>query len=274
MQILDGKKLQQKILADLKSQIKDQGLKPRLDIVLVGDNKSSLVYVQQKQKVGQDLGVNVQIHQLDPKTNTVRLLNLIQVLNQKPEVKALMVQLPLPPQINRSSVLNHIDPKKDVDGLSPTNLGRLFIGHKKAVPSATAAGIIRLLKEYKIDPSGKHAVIVGRSPEVALPLFALLQNQNATVTICHSKTKNLKSLCQQADILISSTGQPKLITADFVKQGAVVIDVGYPKADVDFDRVKTKASAITPVPGGVGPMTIASLFSNLVKIYQDESSAL
>lgn len=267
MILLDGKSLSQTILADLKNQL--PALKAQLDIVLVGDHPASLAYVKKKQQIGQELGVTVNLHHLPQKTNTVTVLNKITLLNRDPEVKALMVQLPLPSQINTKSVLHQIDPNKDVDGLSPTNLGRLFIGHKKAIASATALGVIKLFEHYHINASGKNTVIIGRSPEVALPLFALLQNQNATVTICHSHTPKLTNFTQKADILISSTGQPNLVKANMVKDGAVVVDVGYPTGDVDFNAVKGKSAFISPVPGGVGPMTLSSLFSNLVKIYQN-----
>ncbi len=265
MTLLDGKSFSQTILLDLKKQF--SSLNARLDIVLVGNDPASLKYTQTKQKIGTDLDITVNIHSLPATTNTVTVLNKITVLNRDPDVSAIMIQLPLPSQINTASVLNQIDPDKDVDGLTPTNLGRLFHSHKKAIASATAAGIVALLDHYQLNLDGKNAVIIGRSPEVALPLFALLNRAHATVTICHRHTKNLAQITSQADFLISSTGQPNLVTADMVKDGAVLVDVGYPTGDVDFDAVKNKVSFISPVPGGVGPMTLASLFSNLLKIY-------
>jgi len=267
MTILDGKTLSQKILASLKSQILS-GNSIRLDIVLVGDNPASQKYVNQKQKVAQDLGINCQIHSLSASTNTGTVLNKIHLLNKDPASTAIIVQLPLPLQLNSNSIINAIDPQKDVDGLSATNLGLLFQNSPKALASATPKGIIELLSAHSIPLVGKNAVIIGRSSVVGLPFLALLKNADATVTLCHSKTQNLSSVCRRADILISATNHPNLVTADFVKDGAVVIDVGYPTADVDFAAVSPKTSFITPVPGGVGPMTISSLFQNLLEIYQ------
>jgi len=268
MTILDGKKTSQKILAQIKSELSTVSPQVELDIVLVGDNPASLKYVNLKQTVGQQIGIKVNIHSLPTKTNTVTVLNLIHRLNQNDKTAGLIVQLPLPSHLNTNSVLNAINPKKDVDGLSPTNLGLLFQNSPKAIVSATPLGIIKLLEEYKISFNGKNAVIIGRSPMIGLPLVALLNNRHSTVTLAHSHTKNLSSVCHTADILISATGKPNLVTPDFVKKDTVVIDVGYPQGDVDFDAAAPQCSYISPVPGGVGPMTIACLMLNILNIYK------
>ena len=267
MTILDGKSLSQKILNQIKSQIANVSPSPCLDVILVGDDPSSLKYVNQKQKTGQEIGINVNIHRLPAKANTVTVLNLVHRLNRDDKCTSLIVQLPLPSQLNTNSVLNAINPAKDVDGLSAVNLGLLFQDHPRAIPAATPMGIMELFKEYKISLAGKNAVIINRSPVVGLPLLAMLKNSHATVTLCHSKTKNLNQICRQADILISATNQPGLVTSDYVKDGAVVIDVGYPAPDVDFKSVAPKTSFITPVPGGVGPMTVACLMLNVLRIH-------
>jgi len=271
MIILDGKTLSQKIYPELKSAFSRFSPPPRLDIILIGDDPASLKYTALKQKIGQTLEVKVDIHPLPASTNTVTALNLVHRFNQDPGSGGIIVQLPLPSQINTASVLNAIDPKKDVDGLSATNLGLLFQNSPKAIASATPMAIIKLLEAHQIPLSGKNAVIIGRSSVVGLPLLALLKNLDATVTLCHSKTQNLASICRQADILISATNHPNLVTADFVKDGAVVVDVGYPQADVNFASVSPHCSYISPVPGGVGPMTIISLFQNLLTVCQNQN---
>lgn len=274
MKIIDGVKLSQKILDDLKNEISKLNLKPNLDIILVGDDPSSLKYVELKNRKASQIGIGGQIHRLSQSSTTNEVVNLIEKLNQDSSVTALMVQLPLPSQIDTTQVLMAIDPLKDADGLSPINLGLLFQKQNIAIPSATSLGIMKLLEEYKIDLSGKNAVIIGRSPDVSLPLFAQLMDKNCTVTICHSFTKDLSQITSGADILISAIGKPNFLGREFVKEGAVVIDVGYASdpttgkttGDFNFNEVKDLASFITPVPGGVGPMTIASLFSNTVDI--------
>jgi len=247
MTILDGQALSQKILAQIKSQIASISPSLCLDIILVGDNPASLKYTTQKQKIGQRIGLDVNIHRLPTNTNTVTVLNLVHRLNREEKSTGLIVQLPLPPQLNTNSILNAIVPAKDVDGLSATNLGMLFQNHSRAIAAATPLGIIKLLQQYNVPFAGKNAVIINRSPVVGLPLLALLKNNHATVTLCHSQTQNLSQICRQADILISATNQPSLITPDYVKNGAVVVDVGYPSADVDFKSVAPKTSFITPV---------------------------
>jgi methylenetetrahydrofolate dehydrogenase (NADP+)/methenyltetrahydrofolate cyclohydrolase len=263
MQILDGKQKSQEILSSLKSEIEKNKLNPVLDMILVGDNPSSIKYTEMKQSTGKSIGIGGNIHHL-PKTATeTEIIDLINKLNNDPNITAVMVQLPLPDGLNTDKIINTIDPAKDADGLTAINLGRLFQKDKNVLVSATPLGIIKLFEMYDIDLSGKNAVIINRSPFIGLSLAALFTNHDATVTICHSKTKNIKELCQNADIIVSGTGQPNYLTADFVREGAIVIDIGL---EVDFKNVKNKCSFITPPTGGVGPMTVASLLANTVKI--------
>jgi len=274
MQILDGKTTSQKILNNLKREIGTLKVKPILDIIIVGNDPGSLKYVDLKQTKALEIGIGGQIHYLDENCSTKEIITLIEKLNQDLSITGLMVQLPLPPHIGTNQVLLSINPTKDADGLSPLNLALLFQKNNQAIPSATSLGIMKLFEEYKIDVSGKNAVIVGRSPDVSLPLFAQLMAKDCTVTICHSHTQNLAQICCKADILISAIGKPKLIGKGYVKKGAVAIDVGFGidsetgkvAGDFDFDQIKDVASFITPVPGGVGPMTVASLLSNTVQI--------
>ena len=269
MVLLDGKIISHQILDGLKQIIATLSSPPRLDIILVANDPASLKYVEMKQKKAESIGINGQLIHLPDSTSTANLLSQIESLNLDPQITAFMVQLPLPLTIDTQEVLLAIDPAKDADGLNPINLGKLFINDPQAMASATPLGIMELLKHYQIDPSGKNAVIIGRSPIVGLPLFALLNNANATVTLCHSHTANLSEICQKADIIISAVGKPKFVTVDMVKDGAVIVDVGtnYDQSgqlsgDVDYEFVAPKCSFITPVPGGVGPMTIASLLLN------------
>ncbi|HPT65687.1 MAG TPA: bifunctional 5,10-methylenetetrahydrofolate dehydrogenase/5,10-methenyltetrahydrofolate cyclohydrolase [Candidatus Woesebacteria bacterium] len=278
MMILDGKTLSQKIIDDLSLEIRNLNLHPVLDIIIVGDDPSSQKYVQLKQKRAESIGINGTVHQLNQNATTQEVISLIEKLNQDKNVSAFMVQLPLPPQIDTPKVLSKIDPDKDADGLNPFNLGLLFQKKSTGSAPATACGIIRLLEEYQIDIGGKNAVIIGRSSEVSIPLFALLLGKNATVTICHSHTENLQEICKKADIIISAIGKPKFLTKDFIKDQAIVIDVGFGidkngqvSGDFDFDEVSKIAEFITPVPGGVGPMTIASLLYNTVQIAKNQN---
>jgi len=274
MIILDGKITSQKILESLKQEITGKNLQINLDIVLVGDDPASLKYVELKQKVADSIGIGGQIHKLSKDSTTNQVISLINKLNDDNSVTGLMVQLPLPTPIDTNKVLFSIKPSKDADGLNPINLALLFQKEKIGIPSATSLGIMKLLEEYKIDISGKNAVIIGRSPDVSLPLFAQLMAKDCTVTICHSYTQNLSQITSQADILISAIGKPKFLDAEFVKKNAVVIDVGYAtdpetgktSGDFNFEAIKEKVNYITPVPGGVGPMTVASLLFNTVEI--------
>ncbi len=274
MILLDGKATSQKILDSLKKEIQTLNLKPRLDIILVGEYPPSIKYVEMKQKKAESIGISGQIHRLSENSSTDQITSLIQKLNQNNQVTGLMVQLPLPPPVNTLKVLSSINPQKDADGLSPANLGLLFQKKSNGIAAATSLGIIKLLEEYQIDLSGKNAVIIGRSPDVSLPLFALLLAKNTTVTICHSHTRNLAQICSQADILISAIGKPKFLDKEYVKDKAIIIDVGYAtdsvtgktSGDFDFENIKNLTSYITPVPGGVGPMTVASLLFNTVQL--------
>lgn len=276
--IIDGKTISLQIKDELKERaaaLKAGGKTVTLAVIQVGNNPASCVYVRNKKKGCEYIGIESLSYELPEETTEEELLTLIRELNQKKEVNGILVQLPLPKHIDEDRVIKTIDPIKDVDGFHPQSVGALCIGQPGFV-SCTPAGIIQLLKRSGIEIAGKECVIVGRSNIVGKPMALLLLRENATVTIAHSKTKNLKEVTKRADILIAAVGKPKMITADYVKEGAVVIDVGINRdendklcGDVDFDSVEPVCSAITPVPGGVGPMTIAMLLYNCM-----ESSAL
>jgi len=263
MQILDGKITSQEILKELKDKIKKNNLSPILDMIMVGDNPASTKYTNMKQITGKSVGINGTIHHLPANVTESEIIELIHKLNRDKQITAIMVQLPLPDNFDEQKIINTIDPHKDADGLTALNLGLLFQKDSKALVSATPLGIITMLQKYNIDLCGKNAVIINRSPFIGLSLAALFTNANATATICHSRTKNTLELCQAADIIVAGTGKPNYLTKDFVKDGAIVIDVGM---EVDFENVKSKCSFITPPTGGVGPMTVASLLANTVKI--------
>lgn len=279
MEILDGKYISSEIVQTLKAEIQkyiQEGKRvPRIDILLVGDDYASQMYVNMKEKKALDLGILVNIHTFDKEISQDQLIKLIKQLNSNSEVDGIMVQLPMPEHINESEVLESILPSKDVDGLTSTNLGKLFKNDSSAIPPATAKGVIKLLDNYDIQIEGKRAIVIGRGDISGLPIAAMLQNKNATVTICHSHTQELKDICKDADILVSSIGRAEYINSEYVKNGSVVIDVGTNRnsegklvGDVDFNSVKDIAGYITPVPGGVGPMTIACLFDNLIEMYK------
>jgi len=279
MEILDGKYTSSVMLQNLKTEIQkylQEGKRaPRIDILLVGDDYASQMYVNMKEKKALDLGIIVNIHKFDKDISQAQLIKLIKELNNENEVDGIMVQLPMPEHINESEVLESILPSKDVDGLTSTNLGKLFKNDSSAIPPATAKGVIKLLDNYNVQIEGKRAVVIGRGDISGLPIAAMLQNRNATVTICHSHTQGLKDICKDADILVSSIGRAEYINSEYVKNGSVVIDVGTNRnsegklvGDVDFNSVKDIAGYITPVPGGVGPMTIACLFDNLFEMYK------
>lgn len=249
------------------------GTAPGLAVIIVGNNPASEVYVRNKHKSCEELGIYSEVVSMPENTSKDELLNKIDELNDAKNIHGILVQLPLPETISKyeSEILNRINPKKDVDGFHPTNVGKLSIGEDALVP-CTPAGCVKMLELSNIDIEGKNAVIIGRSNIVGKPMFNLLLKKNATVTVCHSKTKNLADITKQADILVAAIGKPKFVTADMVKEGAVIIDVGInriaPKklvGDVDFDEVKEKVGAITPVPGGVGLLTVAMLMENVVK---------
>lgn len=267
--VLGGKEPAEAILLNLKRRVEALPKKPRLIVILVGEDPASELYVSNKIKKAESIGINASLIKLPENTPEKELLELIEKLNRDNEVDGFIVQAPLPQHINQDRVINAIDPEKDVDGWTITNLGKLFVGMPGFLP-ATPAGVIRLLEYYNIAIEGKHVVIVGRSNVVGKPLAILFLRKNATVTICHSKTRNLQEYTKEADILVVAAGKQGLITADMVKPGAVVVDVGINKTaagfvgDVDFNNVIKKASC-TPVPGGVGQMTVAMLLENVVE---------
>ncbi|WP_105615952.1 bifunctional methylenetetrahydrofolate dehydrogenase/methenyltetrahydrofolate cyclohydrolase FolD [Vallitalea okinawensis] len=272
--LINGKETSKKIKEELKNQVTDMieaGMEaPTLAVVLVGDDPASQVYVNHKKKGCAFVGIRSLAYEMPETTSEEELLELIDELNERQDVHGILVQLPLPRHIDEEKVLLAIDPLKDVDGFHPFNVGSLSIG-RECFKSCTPAGIIELLKRYELDIEGKNCVIVGRSNIVGKPISMMLLAENGTITICHSRTKDLKGVCKKADILIAAIGRAKMINRDYVKEGAVVIDVGINRldngklcGDVDFDDVKDIAEAITPVPGGVGPMTIAMLLKNCV----------
>ena len=271
---IDGKKISSDIKEELKEQVKqlkEEGVSVCLAVIQVGNDPASSVYVNNKKKACAYVGINSRSYELPEDTSEQTLLDLVQKLNEDPEVNGILVQLPLPKQIDEDKVIRTISPDKDVDGFHPVSVGRLWIGEKGFL-SCTPAGVIQLLKRSGIEIEGKECVIIGRSNIVGKPMAALLLRENATVTVAHSKTKDLKSIAKRADILIVAIGKAKFITKDYIKEGAVVIDVGMHRdeanhlcGDVDFADVEPHSSAITPVPGGVGPMTIAMLMNNCVE---------
>ncbi len=268
--IIDGKLVSTELKNALKKQIETYKIKPKLVVIQVGNNEASNVYIKQKIKCADAIGAICIHEKLDENITTSELINLINSLNQDESVNGMIVQLPLPKHIDEYAVLNTIIPSKDVDGLTEINAGKLACS-KPGLISCTPNGVIKLLKYYNIEIEGKKVVIVGRSNLVGKPLINLFLMENATVTCCHSKTVDLKHFTLDADILVVAVGKPKLINADMVKEGAVVIDVGINRletglcGDVDFENVSKKASYITPVPGGVGAMTVAMLYNNLVE---------
>ncbi len=280
MKILDGKRTSQKMLEEISSKVERIALDgkrvPRLDLILVGDDFASVKYVQIKEQKARELGIECQTHHLEQDSTTEEVVNLVKTLNAFDEVDGFMVQLPLPSHIDTNAVLESIEPRKDVDGLTSVNLGRLFQNDPKAIPPATPLGIMKLLDEYEIDVFGKRVVILGASNIVGVPLGAILLRRDATVTICNSRTVNIQEVAKTADILISATGVPLLVKSGFLKEGVVVIDVGSNKhpetgklvGDVDWEDVQGIPSYITPVPGGVGPMTVVSLMLNLMNCYE------
>lgn len=273
--LIEGKVVAQKILENLSDEILFLNKKPSLAVIIVGDDPASKIYVNLKKKKAQELGLTSQVIEMNASVTEQELLDKIDELNNNKEVNAILVQLPLPAHINTQKVIEKISPIKDVDCFHPYNMGKIAAGLKPYVYPCTPKGIIRLLEYYDIDIASKNAVVVGRSNIVGRPVGQMLLNSNATVTFCHSKTKDLAKITKTADILICAAGRLNLITRDMVKEGAVVIDVGMNRkedgklaGDVDFFNVETVASYITPVPGGVGPMTICSLMQNTFDLYK------
>lgn len=273
-QIIDGKKISTEIKDELKEQVaklKEEGVTVTLAVIQVGNDPASSVYVGNKKKACEYIGIRSLAYELEEETTEEELLKIIDELNERADVNGILVQLPLPKHIDEDKVIKSISPLKDVDGFHTQSVGALCIGQPGFV-SCTPAGIIQLLKRSGIEIEGKECVVIGRSNIVGKPMALLLLRENGTVTVAHSRTKNLQEVTKRADILVAAVGKPKMITADYVKEGAVVIDVGIHRnennklcGDVDYDSVAPKCSAITPVPGGVGPMTIAMLMHNCVE---------
>ena len=272
--IINGKEISNKLRENLKKEVeqlkKEQNLQPSLAVIIVGEDPASKVYVRNKKLACEEICIKSYEFALPATTTENELLNLITELNNSDDVNGILVQMPLPRHINEKAVIEHINPAKDVDAFHETNVGKIMTGNFKFLP-CTPAGVGHLLDESNIEISGKHCVIIGRSNIVGKPLAMLMLHRDATVTICHSKTENLKEICKTADILIAAVGRANFVTCDMVKPGAVVIDVGINRCengklcgDVDFENVKNIASYITPVPGGVGPMTISILLKNTI----------
>lgn len=272
--IIDGKGIAAEIRNDLKAQVAEltaKGKTPGLVVILVGDDPASTVYVRNKERSSKEIGINSTVHRLPAETTREELLGLIEKLNNDDTVHGILVQLPLPSHLDEEEVINTISPKKDVDGFHPINAGKLLIGDEDAFVACTPAGVLELVKRTGVPIKGQNVVIVGRSNIVGKPAAVLFLREHATVTVCHSRTKDVAEECRRADILVAAVGRPEMIKKDWVKPGAVVIDVGINRVDgklvgdVDFEGVKEVAGAITPVPGGVGPMTIAMLLKATVE---------
>lgn len=268
--IIDGKVISAAVKARVKegvAELNNKGITVGLAVIIVGDDPASKIYVANKKKACEALGIISEEYALSASTTEEELLALVDELNHKKSINGILCQLPLPSHLDEKLIINSILPEKDVDAFHPANVGRIMIGDFDFVP-CTPAGIMEMLAYENIDPEGKSCVVIGRSNIVGKPMAMLLLHKNGTVTVCHSRTKNLKEICSKADILVAAVGKAKFVTADMVKEGAVVIDVGMNRVDgklygdVDFEEVSKKASAVTPVPGGVGPMTIAMLMQN------------
>ena len=275
MQIIDGKKVSAEVKEQVRKQVEElkaaHGITPGLAVVIVGDDPASRVYVNNKKKACEVVGFKSEEYALPAETTQEELLVLVEKLNNKADINGILVQLPLPKHLDDKAVIEAINPQKDVDAFHAVNVGKIMLGEYDFLP-CTPAGVMEMLHSYDIPVSGKNCVVIGRSNIVGKPMAMLLLHENGTVTICHSCTQNLAEVCARADILVAAVGKPKFVTADMVKEGAVVIDVGMDRdengklcGDVDFENVKDKCSYITPVPGGVGPMTIATLMKNTLK---------
>lgn len=271
--IIDGKKIAERIRADIKEKVAKLDKTPELAVVLVGDNPASEIYVRAKEKACADVGIISSVHRLPQNVSLGDVLELISTLNRNSDVTGILVQLPLPKQIDEKSVLAAVHPDKDVDGFHPLNVGRMVQKKGDSFVACTPKGIMRLIHFSKENLTGLQAVVVGRSQIVGLPVANLLLQEDCTVTVAHSKTKNLQEVCQRADILVVAVGKPRLITKDYIKEGAIVIDVGINRTDsglcgdVCFEDALAMASYVTPVPGGVGPLTIAMLLENTYQAY-------
>ena len=279
-QLIDGKELAKNIRQELKKEndkLKEKGINAKLAVILVGDDNASKVYIKNKSKACNDVGIEFEEILLDSNTTMDKLLNVIENLNLREDINGILLQSPIPKGLNIQEAFEKIDYRKDVDGFNPINVGKLMIGQDGFIP-CTPYGIVRMLEEYNIPVEGKNAVVIGRSNIVGKPLSQCLLNKNATVTVCHSRTRDIQNVTKNADILICAVGKLNMVTEDMVKDGAVVIDVGMNRkengklaGDVDFENVKEKTSYITPVPGGVGPMTIAMLMNNVIKATKQQN---
>lgn len=273
--LLKGRRLAEEIINALRTKIMRLGEAPHIAIILVGDDDASKIFIKLKQRACEKIGARSTLFKLEENLDEYKLLELIGKLNEDPRFHGILLQLPLPEQIDENKMLNKISPEKDVDGLTPKNIGNLLLGTPRITPCAVSA-ILRLLEDNEIRIEGKNVVIINRSNLIGKPLATLLIKRSATVTICHSKTEELESHTRSADILITATGRPRFITADMVKRESVIIDAGCTKfggrfcGDVDFETVSKKVSAITPVPGGVGPLTIAMTMENLLRCYESQ----
>lgn len=273
-QIIDGKALAQTIRGNLKNEVeelKKEGIKPKLAVIMVGEDKASKIYVKNKSKACEEVGIEYEEYLLKTETTMPELLGLIRDLNNNDNIHGILLQCPLPKHLDSEAAFREISPDKDVDGFNPVNVGKLCLNQDCFV-SCTPNGVVKMLEEYKIPTEGANTVIIGRSNIVGKPLVQCLLNKNATVTVCHSKTKDIEKITQKADIVIAALGKPNFVKSDMVKEGSVIIDVGINRlddgkivGDIDFENIEKKASYITPVPGGVGPMTVAMLMSNVVK---------
>lgn len=271
MTLIDGKKVAERCKKNIEERIKRLNRTPGFAVIRIGEDEASKIYVRLKHKMSEELGINFTEYHLEENITQEDLISLIRKLNSDDEVDGILLQSPIPYHLNILEAFQTIAPEKDVDGFSPINVGKL-VQRQECFAACTPTGVMTMLKEYNIPIEGKHAVVIGRSNIVGRPMAELLLNANATVTICHSKTQNLADIVKTADILVVAIGKPKFITADMIKEGAVVVDVGINRipdskkivGDVDFENVKEKCSYITPVPGGVGPMTIMTLMDNVV----------
>lgn len=276
--IINGKEVAQKIRSNLKEEVielKKNGKILKFAVIMVGDNSASKIYIKNKSKACEEVGIDCEEYILDSNIQMKELLDLINTLNKREDIHGILLQSPIPKHLDIDEAFRTIAPSKDVDGFNPVNVGKLCLGQDCFI-ACTPSGVMKLLEEYNIDIEGKNAVVIGRSNIVGKPMLQCLLNKNATVTICHSKTKNLLEITKNADIIVAAIGKEKFLTGDMIKEGAVVIDVGINRledgticGDVDFESAKEKASYITPVPGGVGPMTVAMLMSNIVKASKD-----
>lgn len=270
---MDGKMVSAKVRGSILEEVnklKEQGVRPGLAVIIVGEDPASQVYVRNKERACEECGFYSEKYALPEETTQEQLLELIAELNNNPRIDGILCQLPVPKHIDDQAIIDAISPEKDVDAFHPVNVGKIMVGNFDFLP-CTPAGVMQLLEEYGIDPQGKNCVVIGRSNIVGKPMSMLLLHKHGTVTICHSRTKNLKEVCAQADILVAAVGKADFVTADMVEEGATVIDVGMNRkngklcGDVCFDEVNEKAAYLTPVPGGVGPMTITMLMKNTLK---------